>query len=404
MSVAALSLDHAAALRGRAWALLRGPVPVWVALFVNVQAFLGLPTVVPIPITIGRLITQGALVVAVLLAIMANPGGVIRPSLFLALLTMLAVVALMASIHNEFILGSTFRACRFIVFVLVLWLLTPWWGRSDLVLLRAHLTCLRIMLLSVLVGVLLAPGVAFSYDGRLSGALWPTPPTQIAHYAAVLLGCTVVLWFGGAIRGRAALWTLLGAGAALVGTHTRTALLSLTIGLAVAGASMFLGHARVRRTSALVCIFAVIAATFFAPFILNWLWRGQTVEEASSLTGRTKVWSAILEHQRPWLQELFGSGLSNKSFNGLPIDGNWLGVFLDQGWFGVFVEAALVLVLILLAVTHRRGVKRGVALFLLSYCLIDSITETGLADASPYLLELVVAASLLAVPIRKGGT
>jgi hypothetical protein len=405
MSVAAASVVGAAARPGRARALLRGPLPVWAALFINVQTFLGLPTVVPIPGIIGQMITQGALVVAVLLAIMANPGGVIRPSLFLALLTMLAVVALMVSIHNEFMLGSTFRACRFIAFVLVLWLLTPWWGRSDLVLLHAHLTCLRIMLLSVLVGALLAPGVAFSYyDGRLSGALWPTPPTQIAHYAAVLLGCTVVLWFGGAIRGRTALWTLLGASAALMGAHTRTALLSMTIGLAVAGASMFMGHARVRRTSALVCIFAVIAATFFAPLILNWLWRGQTVEEASQLTGRTKVWSAILGHQRPWLEELFGSGLSNKSFNGLAIDSNWLAVFVDQGWFGVFVEAALVLVLILLAVTHRRGVKRGVALFLVSYCLIDSITETGLADASPYLLDIVVAASLLAVPIRKGGT
>lgn len=36
----------------------------------------------------------------------------IRPNLFLVLLTMLAVVALIVSIHNEFLLGSTFRACR----------------------------------------------------------------------------------------------------------------------------------------------------------------------------------------------------------------------------------------------------------------------------------------------------
>ena len=70
----------------------------------------------------------------------------------------------------------------------------------------------------------------------------------------------------------------------------------------------------------------------------------------------------------------------------------------------MFVEVAMVLVLILLAVAHRRGVKRGVALFLVSYRLIDSITETGLAETSPYLLDFVVAASLLAVPIRKGGT
>ena len=56
--------------------------------------------------------TQGALVLAFLLALLANPGGVIRPSLFLVLLAMLGTVALMVSIHNEFMFGSTFRAFR----------------------------------------------------------------------------------------------------------------------------------------------------------------------------------------------------------------------------------------------------------------------------------------------------
>jgi hypothetical protein len=208
----------------------------------------------------------------------------------------------------------------------------------------------------------------------------------------------VVLWFGGVVRGRTALWTLLGAGIALVGAHTRTALVAMAIGLAVAGASMFVGHARVRRASALVGVLAVTAATLFAPLILDWLWRGQTMQEAVQLTGRTKVWSAIFGLERPWLDELFGSGLSNKSFNGLPIDSNWLAVYLDQGWFGLFVDAALLLFLILLAVTHRRGIRRAVALFLVTYCLVASISETGLGDASPYLLNLVVAASLLATP------
>jgi hypothetical protein len=178
----------------------------------------------------------------------------------------------------------------------------------------------------------------------------------------------------------------------------------MTLGLAAAGASMFMGHARVRRTSALFGVLAVAAATIFAPLILNWLWRGQTMEEAVQLTGRTKVWSAIFAMRRPWLEELFGSGLSNKSFNGLPIDSNWLATYLDQGWFGVFIDAALLLVLVLLAVTHRRGIRRAVALFLVTYCLVSSISETGLSDASPYLLDLVVAASLLAAPIGKGRT
>ena len=126
----------------------------------------------------------------------------------------------------------------------------------------------------------------------------------------------------------------------------------MTVGLVVAGASMFIGHARVRRTSALLGVLAVIAATLFAPLIVNWFWRGQSAEEAAQLTGRTKVWTEIFELERPWLEEVFGSGLSNKSFDGLPIDSNWLAVYLDQGWFGVVIDAALLLVLLFLAVTH----------------------------------------------------
>jgi len=382
--------------------LIRGPLLVWAALFLNVLAFSGLPTLIPIPTSVGQLLTQGALVAAVLLVLLANPAGVIRPNLFLVLLTLLAVVALMVSIHNEFVFGSTFRASRLLGFIAVLWLLTPWWGRSDFALLRAHLTCLRVVLATVLVGAVAAPGAAFSYGGRLSGALWPVPPTQVAHYAAVLLGCTVVMWFAGAARSRTLIVTLVAAGAALVGTHTRTALLAMMIGLAVAGASLFLGHARVRRASAAIGVIAVAAATLFSPLIVTWLWRGQSIEEATQLTGRTKVWSSISGLQRPRLEELFGSGLSNKSFDGLPIDSNWLAVYLDQGWFGVVIDAALLIILILLAVTHRRGVRRAVALFLVTYCLVASITETGLGDASPYLLELVVAASLLAAPAGAG--
>ena len=402
MSPLALTANAALSGRARATGLIGSPLPVWAALFVNVLAFSGLPTLVRIPTTLGQVVTQGALILALVLALLANPRGVIRPNLFLVLLTLLAVVALMVSIHSEFYLGSTFRACRLLGFTAVLWLLTPWWGRSDFALLRAHLTCLRIVLGTVLVGALLAPGVAFSFDGRLSGALWPIPPTQVAHYAAVLLGCTAVLWFGGAVRGRTALLTLLAAGGMLVGTHTRTAVVAMAVGLAVAGASMFLGHARVRRTSALLGVIAIIAATLFAPLIVGWLWRGQSLEEVAQLTGRTKVWSSISGLERPWLKELFGSGLSNKSFNGLAIDNNWLAVYLDQGWFGVIVDAALLIILILLAATHQRGLKRALALFLVAYCLVASITETGLGDASPYLLELVLAASLLAAPPGQG--
>ena len=53
------------------------------------------------------------------------------------------------------------------------------------------------------------------------------------------------------------------------------------------------------------------------------------------------------------------------------------------------------LLLLAMVATHVRGPRRAVALFLIVYCLVSSITETGIGDASPYLLDLVVAASLL---------
>jgi hypothetical protein len=381
--------------------LLQSPLPVWAALFLNVLAFSELPTLIPVPGTVGQMITQGALIVAFMLALLANPRGIVRPNVFLVLLTALAVLGLMVSIHNQFILGSTYRALRLVGFTAVLWLLTPWWGKSDFVLLRCHLACVRFVLGTVLVGAVLAPGKAFSYGNRLSGALWPVGPTQVGHYSAVLLGCTIVLWFGGAVRGRTAILTLIAAGAALIGAHTRTALLAFTIGLLVAGASMFMSHARVRRTAAMLVAIVAIAATFFAPLIVNWLYRGQTAEDATQLTGRTKVWTAIVDLERPWLESVFGWGLTNKSFNGLSIDNNWLAVYLELGWFGLFIDAMLVLILIYQALIMRDGIRCAAALFLIAYCLVASITETGLGDASPYLLELVIAASLLAPPMGR---
>lgn len=386
----------------------RGAVPprvwaVWGALFLNVLAFAaGFPMVATIPTKVGQLITQGALIMAILLALLVNPRVVVRSNLYLILLSMMAVVALMVSIHSEFFLGSTFRACRLVAFVAVLWLLTPWFGRPDMTLLRCHLRCLWIVLGSVLLGAAISPGTSLAFDGRLSGALWPIPPTQVAHYAAMLVGISMILWLCRVIGGRQAIMALVVGGAVLIGTHTRTALLAMLVGLVFAGASLFLGHARVRRTSALGAVLAIVGGTFFAPAVMTWARRGQSAQEAAELTGRTKVWSAVFQTPRPRISELFGSGMSNMSFNGLPIDSNWVATYLDQGWFGLLVEVGFLLLLLGMAVTHVRGPRRAVALFIILYCITASITETGLSNASPYLLDLTVAAALLVSPIRRG--
>jgi hypothetical protein len=382
-------------LRTDARRLPRLVLAAWLALFVNVLAPGGNPTVIPIPRPMLQAVAQGSLILALAFALLANRRLVVRPNLFMMLLTALALSSFVISLHSQFFVGSVYRGARLMAFVICLWLLTPWWGRRDLVLLRAHRVAMWAILAFVLAGAAIAPGKAFAFEGRLSGTLWPVPPTQVAHYAAVLFGTSAILWMCRVISGRHALVAVAVSIIALIGTHTRTALLGAGIGVALASASLFLGHARVRRVSVSTLIGVIAATAVFAPQIVSWLSRGQTVEDAAQLTGRTKVWSDVFATPRPTMEALFGSGLSNKSFDGLAIDSNWVASYMDQGWFGVVLQAAMLLLLLAMVATHVRGPRRAVALFLIVYGVISSITETGIGDASPYILDLVVAASLL---------
>jgi hypothetical protein len=386
------------AARGVPWRM----VAVWGALFFNVLAFYSVPTtVVAIPSPVGQLMTQSSLALAVVLALTVNPRILLRPNLFLVLLSVLAIAALAVSIHSEFYVGSVYRSLRLLGFLVVLWLLTPWWGRPDMLLLRMHRRVLWLILGSVLLGAALAPGLAFEFQGRLSGVIWPIPPTQVAHYAAIVFGTTAVLWMCRVVTGRHAILALSVSGAMLLSTHTRTAVVAMVVALLAAAASLFLGHVRVRRVSALGALGAVMLATVFASELTSWILRGQTAQEAGQLTGRTRVWTAVLEHQRPRIDQLFGSGMSDQSFNGLPIDSNWVATYLDQGWFGIVVQASIILVLLLMVATRERGPQRAAALFLIIYCLVASFTETGLGAPSAYMLDLTVAAALLAPQARR---
>jgi len=129
--------------------------------------------------------------------------------------------------------------------------------------------------------------------------------------------------------------------------------------------------------------------------ISTWLTRGQGTQQLFSFTGRTKFWGPLLAFPRDKFQEIFGFGLSNSSFNGLTIDNNWLSSYQQQGLFAVVVCVALVFFLLVAAYFQSSGVRRALALFLTMFCLVSSFTEVGFTDASIYLLELTLAASLL---------
>lgn len=369
---------------------------VWGMLFFNTLTFLPAPTLFPIPSLLGKGLAQASLFGALAITLTINRRLVVRANVFLILFSLLALLSLLMSLHGQGI-GSMYRAVRLTLFVLNLWLLTPWWGRRDLLFARLERRALLIILATVVVGAMLGPGKAFAQGGggRLGGAIWPIPPTQVAHYAAVFTGLTAIMWFSGLMKARSAAISGVIGIALLVLTHTRTALVAMLVAVLVAGGSLFLSRRRVRKAFLAVLVVAGLIVLTFAPVVDHWFVRGESAQELSSLTGRADVWSSLVQSPRSEVNTLFGSGMSNDSFGGLSIDSSWLSVYLDQGLVGDAIIGLTLLALLAMALLSPRGPARAIALFLIVYAAIASYTETGLGNASPYLIDLMVTASLL---------
>src|SRR4029077_20856878 len=206
---------------------------IWGVLIVNGLTFATVPTLVPMPSGVVKLITQSALAVAFVWALLLNRDRLVRPNLCLGLFSILALSSLVTSVRLNTGLGSLVRDVRFVTFLAVFWLLTPLWGRRDMMLARLHVRCPAVLCGTVVLGLVISPGGAFQ-DGRLYNRIWPSPSTQVAHYAAVLTGMVIVAWLSGVIKRRPALATA-GAGFVIVLlTHTRTAAIGLVVGVIAA--------------------------------------------------------------------------------------------------------------------------------------------------------------------------
>src|SRR5215813_6717328 len=156
---------------------------VWGLLYLNTLVYEP-GSILKIPSFAGKGITQGALPLAILVALTINPKIRVRPNGFLCLLSLLVLDTVITAADPQHV-GTVYRTFRLAEFVFALWLLTPWWGRSDMLLLRCHLRWILVALGTVAVGLLVAPGHALAQGGRLSGVIWPMGPTQIAQYAAI---------------------------------------------------------------------------------------------------------------------------------------------------------------------------------------------------------------------------
>ncbi|MFE0192317.1 O-antigen ligase domain-containing protein [Streptomyces sp. NPDC058989] len=372
---------------------------VWGLLVLNTLGSAGAKTVIPLPRSLIQLVTMGALAAAFALALALNPRLRIRASAFVFLLTLLLVPSVLSSVHLTSGFGALFRCARLALFVGTLWLLSRWWDGSP-TFVRHHIRMYFAVLGSVAAGAVVSPGAAMPelYGGRLVGALWPLTPPQIGQYAAVIIGLTVLLVLGRRADRAGAAVIIVPSLVLLTLTHTRTATLGLLIGLALAIGSLVLTSAAARRFFVWAVLCAAVAAVGFGSALRAWFLRGQSQEYLTSLTGRQKVWDALLAAPRTVSEQLFGVGLGDKSFGGLPIDNSWLAVYQEQGLTGVALVAAVIIVLGGVALLRPPSLPRACAIFLISYCAIASYTEAGLGDASPYLLHLGVAASLLAAP------
>jgi hypothetical protein len=393
LSIARRPLGIAADTDRRAQRLVAA---AWCLLWLNALSFAPGQSGLPIPSLLGKAITQLALMAAFFVALATNRRLVVRPNIVLALVSLMAIEAVLSGLEPQFA-GTYYRIFRFAIFTITLWLLTPYWGRRDLPLVRCHVTVLSAVLGSVLLGLPTMPGAALA-NGRLGGAVWPIPPTQVAHYAAVLLGLVAVLWLAGRVRGIVAVGVIAIAGPMLLLTHTRTAMVALAAGLLIADLSLIASNARARRALITVSAAALIVGAAFSGLVTRWMTRGQDFTQLTEFTGRLLVWRALVSQPRDRFHEIFGFGLSNGSFNGLPIDSNWLSSYQQQGLFGVAACAVIAIVTCLRGALCRIAAPRAIALFLITYCVAASFTEDGFATPTAYLLDLIVAASVLVPP------
>lgn len=372
---------------------------VWALLVVNSLGSIGIKTIVPIPKPVLQAVTMGALALAFGLALALNPRIRLRPNLFLVLLTALLLISVTSSLMLESGAGALIRCARFAMFVATLWLLTRWWN-DGMSFLRFHMRMMCGLLVTVALGYLISPSMArpADFDSRLVGVIWPITATQVADYAAVVAGLGMVLWLSRSCSSRTALGIVVPTVALLVLSHTRTAVLAMLVAVIVAGLTFVTTESRVRRSLMAGAGGAAVVGLVFAGPLMTWMQRGQDEGDLTSLTGRQLVWDQLLAAVRTPREELFGVGLTDKSFAGLPIDNTWLTIFYEQGLVGVAVAGLVVAGLFCVALLRPPSPARACAIFLVVYCLIASFTQTGLGDVSSYLLHYVLAAILLTAP------
>lgn len=253
--------------------------------------------------------------------------------------------------------------------------------------------CASMIGVSLLLGVTGARSLVA--QGRLFGGLIPVNPNDIA----VLLGPPALFLFWRLTQHRAHRWDLFWLGVCLgltwlTGSRTGLAALAVALVVVVLTTSRVPVWVHVVGTAAVPVIFWLITSTaVFSSFFV----RGDA-QSVLTLSNRTLAWSAAFSAPRTFWDRWFGGGLALKKISVTGqfwetqvVDSSWVSAFVQAGTLGMLLLVVLML-LTLGAVARCRQPERAFWFAVAVYCLVRSITSSGLVDAGPLFLVFMVVA------------
>jgi len=233
---------------------------------------------------------------------------------------------------------------------------------------------------------------------RLEGTLLPLNPNQLA----MMFGFPVIVLTWHAMAGRLTP-AVISAMAVLLGltwlTGSRTGLAAVVLAVAV----VIMLSERVPVACFVGVVLAVPVTIYVAVatgLVSHYVDRGAATSDVGSLNSRTIAWKAAFSVHGDHWQELFGRGLAAKTvavsgtyWNTQVVDSSWVSAFVQGGWVALLVLAVwVVLTLWGAARVARPGRALWVALWF--YCVLWSITSSGLLDS--YVLLILMATTSLA--------
>ncbi|TCO52055.1 hypothetical protein EV646_1011052 [Kribbella antiqua] len=304
-------------------------------------------------------------------------------------------------------LGPLMRLARFLIGLLLIFLLWRPLVQVPERLIRAHLWAHLLLASTVVASLAYAPSQAWrplrslGAGYRLQGVIIPMLPPRVGEVGAILLGLALI---GFLCRKLALLPAagLVGLGVVLIAaSRTRTSAAAIAFGLVLA---LILTRKTWFGRFFSLAVPALIGLAFLTIGSLHtWLLRGQGTQQISSLSGRTTSWHAVIDEKVSLQTAIIGHGLGNKrvllrrgegDIDVMAIDNSWLGLYWETGLAAVTIVAIALIVAWIAVLRAPTPYVRACGALLLGYVTAASLNESGLSDLSSMTLHLLVAAAV----------